>query len=95
MQSLLDMSNEALFTLLAAVAVPYVVATVNREMWPPLWKKAVQYLVCAIAAAGWLYATDNLDWHAWFRMALLVLVGSQIYFRLNRTAVDAVERATG
>lgn len=95
MNELLDMNNEALFAIFAATAGPYAIAVINREAWPSLMKKAVQYVVCALLAVGWLVATDKLDLDNWFRLALVIAVGSTFWFRVNTTAIKAVESATG
>lgn len=95
MEAIGTLSNDALFALVAAMAGPYLIAVINRSYWSVARKKAMVYGVCGALAAGWLYANGQFNAGDWFRMALLIAAGAQVWYRVNHTAVAALERATG
>lgn len=91
---LFDMDNKALYMLASAMLVPYLVAVVVRSNWQPMYKKACQVAIVALATTGYLIASDQLDSGNWFRMGLIILVGSQVWYRLNKTVLGEVEGKT-
>jgi hypothetical protein len=76
------MSNAALYALVVAVAVPWVMAAINRQAWPSTLKFALVALACALASAGWFVANDRWDSGDWFGMALLTVVEATALFKL-------------
>jgi hypothetical protein len=52
-------NSEILFTLLAAAAIPWVVALINQQVWSSLVKQVVAFVTCAVAATGYLVYKDQ------------------------------------
>jgi uncharacterized membrane protein len=92
---LLQMDNQALYALVLAVGLPWVMAVVNRAAWPSTVKFALVAVACVLASAGWFVAQDEWDTGDFFRMMLLVLIGATSIFKLWYHPIKEVEERTG
>jgi hypothetical protein len=96
LDSLLNMSPVTLYMALAAIVLPFVIATINRGHWSSEAKLAVTAVACTIASAGWfLFHGDIVPVGKTLRLTLLIFVGATIFYRAFKPTVTKVERATG
>ena len=89
-------NNEILFTLLAAAAIPWVVALINQQSWGTLVKQVVAFVTCAIAAAGYLVYKDQsvISWDGLPRLFVLVAAVAYGFYRMYFKPVHALQNTT-
>ena len=89
-------NNEILFTLLAAAAIPWVVALINQQVWSSLVKQAVAFVTCAVAAAGYLVYKDEtvISWDGLPRLFILVAALAYGFYRMYFKPVNQLQSDT-
>lgn len=96
LEDIFTSNSEILFTLLAAAAIPWVVALIVQQQWNPVFKQAAAFLVCAVAAAGYLVYKDEtiLSWDGLPRLFVLVAAVAYGFYRMYFRPVHEVEAKT-
>ena len=89
-------NNEILFTLLAAAAIPWVVALINQQVWSSLVKQVVAFVTCAVAAAGYLVYKDQtvISWDGLPRLFVLVAAVAYGFYRMYFKPVNQLQSDT-
>lgn len=89
------LSNADLWGIFVGMAVPFVVAAINRVTWDSAWKWLTFFAASLIAAAGTVLVRDDLDRSNYLRTALLVLASATTFYLAWRPAIKDVEVKTG
>jgi hypothetical protein len=89
-------NSEILFTLLAAAAIPWVVALINQQVWSSLVKQVVAFVTCAVAATGYLVYKDQtvLAFDGLPRLFVLVAAIAYGFYRMYFKPVNQLQSDT-
>jgi hypothetical protein len=79
--ALFNMSNLALYTILIAALVTLMTSVVAQSHWSALAKQ-ITCVVVSLVASGVYIVVQADTWHQYVRMALLVIVGATLFFKL-------------
>lgn len=88
------LSNAELWTALAALGVPFVVALITQEHWTPMVKWVCFAIVALVVGFITTWLAGSLNQHDLTRDALIVLSGATLAFHGFKPAVHQVESAT-
>lgn len=96
LEDIFTSNSEILFTLLAAAAIPWVVALIVQQQWNPIFKQVAAFLTCAVAAAGYLIYKDEtvLSWDGLPRLFVLVAAVAYGFYRMYFRPVHELEAKT-
>jgi hypothetical protein len=89
-----QMSDYALWALVAAFVDVFVVAFINQQHWQSTTKFAVFFLWCVLTAAVDAYCQRSLDWHNWSRALLFVFALGQILYIAGKNAIKEFKAQT-
>lgn len=88
------LSNEALWSMLIGIAVPFITAIINRSTWDSDVKFAVFFVVTLITTGVTVLIRGDLDASNYLRTGLLILVSAALTFQATKPAVHTVEART-
>ena len=88
------LSNEALWSILIGLAVPFITAAINRATWPSDLKLAVFFVVTLITTGVTVLLRGDLDASNYLRTGLIMLVSAALTFQATKPAVHTIEVRT-
>jgi H+/Cl- antiporter ClcA len=101
-QALKNVPTIVLYFGFVTQALPFVIATANRQAWSSFVKWCTTIVACFVAAAGYfvidaIFGSDPHQWDTreWATFAMWVCAGTAIFYKLYKPAVKEVEGKTG
>ena len=89
------LSNEALWSLLIGIGVPWITAIINRRNWASDVKLVCFFVVTLVTTGVTVLIRGDLDASNYIRTFLLILVSAALTFQATKPAVHTVEERTG